>query len=166
MRSRLLLPGALLAALIAGCGASTKTTTVVVSSTPTTSTTPTSTSSSPVTTTQSTSTPAQPVFFAGVVSPGKQRPRTLELTGDGTLFVGGVQWSSWGGPEALGSGNAEYHGCTPNCASAPVHMALVSIRLSNIRVCGGRRYYSGLTLTLNSGKLLENQYVQRSWSPC
>ena len=66
----------------------------------------------------------------------------------------------------MGSGNAEYHGCTPNCAAAAVHTALVSIRLSNIRLCGGRRYYSGLTLTRSAGTLLDNEYVQRSWSPC
>jgi hypothetical protein len=95
-----------------------------------------------------------------------QRPSRLELTGDGTLFVSGVQSSSWGGPTAQGSGNAEYHGCTPNCAQAPVHTALVSIRLFGSRVCSGRTYYSGVNLTLNSGQLLDEQFLQRSWSPC
>jgi hypothetical protein len=90
----------------------------------------------------------------------------LELTGDGTLFVASVQWTSWGGPKATGSGNAEYHGCTPNCAQAPLHTALVSIRLVGVRVCSGRRYYSGVTLTLNSGQLVDPQFLQRSWSPC
>ena len=70
------------------------------------------------------------------------------------------------GDTATGTGNANYHGCTPNCASAPVSTAAVAIRLSNIRICGGRRYYSSSSLTLNSGKLLDESYVQRSWSPC
>lgn len=104
--------------------------------------------------------------FEGVVGSGRQRPRSLELTGDGTLFVSGVQWTSWGGPAATGTGNAQYHGCTPNCASAPSHSAFVSIRLSGIRVCSGRNYYSSLVLVLNSGQMLDKQYVQRSWSPC
>ena len=104
--------------------------------------------------------------FEGVVGSGRQRPRSLELTGDGTLFVSGVQWTSWGGPTATGTGNAQYHGCTPNCASAPSHSAFVSIRLSGIRVCAGRNYYSSLVLVLSSGQMLDKQYVQRSWSPC
>jgi hypothetical protein len=106
------------------------------------------------------------VSFQGVVGRGRQRPASLELTGDGTLFVSGVQWTSWGGPTATGTGNAQYHGCTPNCAAAPSHSAFVSIRLSGIRVCSGRQYYSSLVLVLNSGQLLDKQYVQRSWSPC
>lgn len=106
------------------------------------------------------------MYFQGVAGPRGQRPRTLELTGDGTLAVLGVQWTSWGGATATGTGNAEYHGCTPNCASAPLHQALVSIRLSTIRVCGGRAYYAGITLTTNSGRLLDRDFLQRSWSPC
>lgn len=90
----------------------------------------------------------------------------MQLTVDGTLFVSGVQWTSWGGSTATGSGNAQYHGCSPDCAQAPSHTALVSIRLFGIRVCSGRHYYSGVTLTLNSGQLLDKQFLQRSWSPC
>ncbi len=107
-----------------------------------------------------------PVAFQGVVGSAAQRPRTLELTGDGTLAVTGVQWASWGGQTATGSGNAEYHGCTPNCAAAPAHTALVSIRLFGIRICSGRQYYSAVALRLNSGRLLDRQFLQRSWSPC
>ena len=170
MRSRgpLLLALALVAA---GCGS---TTTRTVTHTTTTraptpaGTTPSKTPPAPtVTTTPAVTIPAsQPVYFQGASAGAAQRPATLELTGDGTLFVQHVQWNSWGGATATGSGNAEYHGCTPNCASAPVHTALVSIRLSGIRTCGGRRYYAGLTLTLTSGRLLDPGFVQRSWSPC
>ena len=168
------LPLILLSALtLAACGSSsTKTVTKVVppatssttSVTTSSNTTPSTTSSS--VTTQSSATIALPVLFEGVVNHGSERPRTLELTGDGTLYVGQVQWTSWGGDTATGTGTANYHGCTPNCAAAPVNTASVAIRLSNIRICGGRRYYSGLTLTLPSGKLLNPSYVQRSWSPC
>jgi hypothetical protein len=143
--------------VLASCG-STSTTTITTSTAPTTSVT----TSAPTTSAQ---TPSA-VVFQGVVGPGAQRPRSLELTGDGTLAVTGVQWSSWGGPAATGSGNAEYHGCTPNCAAAPVHMAFVSIRLFGIRRCAGRQYYSAVALRLNSGRLLDRQFLQRSWSPC
>ena len=111
-------------------------------------------------------TPTQSVVFQGAVGAAAQRPRALELTGDGTLAVEGVQWASWGGPEATGTGNATYHGCTPNCAAAPVHTALVSVRLFGVRSCSGRRYYSAVVLTLNSGQKLDRSFLQRSWSPC
>jgi hypothetical protein len=117
----------------------------------------------PATTTATTS---AAVYFKGAGGSEQQRPSSLQLTGDGTLFVAGVQWTSWGGPAATGTGNAEYHGCTPNCAQATPHNALVAIRLFGIRVCAGRQYYSGVTLRLNSGRLLDEQFLQQSWSPC
>jgi hypothetical protein len=126
--------------------------------TPTPSATTTTTSATPIA--------AVPVYFAGAIAGRRQRPSSLPLTADGTLEVSGVQWASWGGPVATGTGNAEYHGCTPNCASATPHTALVSIRLSTIRTCAGRRYYSSVTLRMNSGRLLDEGFLQRSWSPC
>ncbi len=160
--------------MLTACGATKiKTVTTVVPPSATTSTTPTTTStfttsSTPTVTTATTSTSAPAsVYFQGVTGSPQQRPRTLELTGDGTLFVSGVQWSSWGGPVATGTGNAEYHGCTPNCATSPVHNALVAVRMFGVRACsGGRQFYSGVTLTLNSGALLDKTFMQRSWAPC
>ena len=145
--------GAVLA--LAGCGAST-TKTVTASTT----------STVPPSTTASTSESTAAVYFQGAAGGAQQRPATLELTADGTLIVNSVQWTSWGGSAASGTGNAEYHGCNPNCASAPIHTASVSIRLSGVRICSGRSYYSGVTLTMNSGQLLDSTFLQRSWSPC
>ena len=154
--------------MLASCGTSTRT---VIKTTTTVAPTPSTTSTtSAVTTTTTTAPPttatAPVVYFQGVAGPGRQRPTSLELTGDGTLFVSGVQWTSWGGAQATGSGIAHYHGCTPNCAQAPAHDALVAVRMFGIRTCGGRAYYSGVTLTLNSGRLLDKAFLQRSWSPC
>lgn len=135
------------------------------SSTNTTTTTSSSSSSPTVVQTSTTASPAE-VYFQGVAGSPRQRPGSLELTGDGTLYVSGVQWASWGSDAATGTGIAHYHGCTPNCAQAPVTNSLVAIRLSGIRACAGRRYYSGVTLTLNSGDLLDKAFLQQSWSPC
>jgi hypothetical protein len=106
------------------------------------------------------------VYFSGAAAGRHVRPRTLELTGDGTLEVSKVNWLAWGGLVAKGSGEAEYHGCTPNCAAAPVHHAHVSIRLSNIRSCSGRRYYTHVRLTLPSGRLLDPRFLRNSYKPC
>jgi hypothetical protein len=166
MRGRLL-PVMLALPALASCGTTTtKTVTHVSSSTVTRTTTPTTSSTTPAVTTTSTTTAASPVYFQGVAGAPAERPGRLELTGDGTLFVSGVQWTAWGGSTASGSGNAEYHGCNPTCAQAPVHTAFVTIGMSGIRVCGGRQFYSGVTLRLNSGQLLDESFMQRSWSPC
>lgn len=158
MRPRLLI--LLLAVpLLAACGTTTTKTVITTASAP-------AASSSTTPTTSSTSTAAAAVFFHGAAGPTRQRPSSLELTGDGTLAVVRVQWSSWGGPTAIGTGNAFYHGCTPSCAAAPTHSALVAIRLSSVRSCSGRSYYSGVTLTLNSGQLLDKNFLQQSWAPC
>jgi hypothetical protein len=106
------------------------------------------------------------VFFNDVDNQRVVKPRTLLLTGDGTLEVQHVTWSSWGGATAKGSGRAEYHGCTPSCAQARVHHAQVAITLSKIRTCAGKRYYSRVRLTLPSGKLLDKQYLEHSFAPC
>jgi hypothetical protein len=94
------------------------------------------------------------------------KPKTLFLTGDGTLAVQSATWSSWGGATASGSGKAEYHGCTPSCAGATVHHAHVTIKLSKIKTCSGKQYYSHVALTLPSGKLLDGSFLKRSWAPC
>ena len=155
---RLVLTTAVL--MLAGCG-STTTRTV----TQTRPVSPTTAATSTVTTSPTTL-PAAPVYFQGAVGGLAVRPKSLELTADGTLSVEQVQWTSWGGPSARGNGNALYHGCTPNCAAAPTHAAVVAVRLSNVRTCAGKRYYAGVTLRLNSGRLLDQSFLQRSWSPC
>lgn len=111
-------------------------------------------------------TAASTVYFTGAAAGRHVQPRTLELTGDGTLEVFKVHWNSWGGSTASGRGQAEYHGCTPNCAAAPDHHARVSIQLSRIRRCGSRRYYSHVRLTLRSGKLLDWRFLRISFKPC
>lgn len=158
----------LLVALVASlaleaCGTTTTKTVTRPASTPSPSTSGPATAP-PTTTAVPPPTPA--VYFEGVAGGPLQKPTSLELTVDGTLYVAGVQWASWGGATATGSGNAEYHGCTPNCAEATPHSALVAIRLSGIRTCSGLQYYSGVTLQTNSGRFLDERYLQRSWSPC
>ena len=96
MRRVFLLALAALPALSA-CGGTTTTTVVTHVVTPVTTTatsTPTSTAT-PITTTSNTTTSAA-VFFQGAVGSPAQRPSSLQLTGDGTLSVGGVQWTNVG----------------------------------------------------------------------
>jgi hypothetical protein len=110
---------------------------------------------------------AAKVYFHDVDFHNVVKPKTLFLTGDGTLEVQNVSWSSWGGATATGSGSAEHHGCTPSCAQGTVHHDHVTITLSKIKTCGSKRYYAHVALRLNSGKLLDKSLLSgRNWAPC
>ena len=107
------------------------------------------------------------VYFRGAVNRPRVEPKSLYLTADGTLYVGNVVWSHWGGRVAQGRGLAEYHGCTPNCAAAKVHHATVRVRLTRIRACHGKRFYSRVALVKRDGRLLDGRYLGgQDWSPC
>jgi hypothetical protein len=107
------------------------------------------------------------VYFEGAANGPRVQPKSLYLTADGTLYVGNLVWSTWGGPSAQGRGRAEYHGCTPSCAAAKVHHAQVRVRLTKIRSCHGKRYYTDVTLRTRNGHLLEGSYLNgQNWSPC
>jgi hypothetical protein len=83
------------------------------------------------------------VWFEGAINQGNHaRPSTPWLSVDGTLVVSRVHWSRWGGGVAVGRGTAEYHDCTPQCGTAPIHHASVTIHLWDVRDCGGRDYYN------------------------
>jgi hypothetical protein len=107
------------------------------------------------------------VYFRGAVNVPRVEPKSMYLTADGTLYVGNLVWSRWGGRAAQGTGVAEYHGCKPSCAGAKVHHARVRVRLTAIRSCHGKRYYTHVALRRRGGGLLEAKYLNgQSWGPC
>jgi hypothetical protein len=110
---------------------------------------------------------ATTVFFQGV-DPGRVvKPKTLFLTGDGTLDVFHVSWQTWGVGQAIGHGTAEYHGCTPDCAAGKSHSAAVTVKLSDMVSCSGKTYYSHVTLLRSSGAKLFASYLRNNhWAPC
>jgi hypothetical protein len=110
---------------------------------------------------------AQATYFEGAANGPRIQPRSLYLTADGSLYVGQVVWKAWGGAVAQGSGLAEYHGCTPSCAAAKVHRAGVRVRLSRVRACHGKHYYTRVALRRRDGRLLDKRYLTgQDWGPC
>jgi hypothetical protein len=107
------------------------------------------------------------VYFRGAVNQPRVQPKSLYLTGDGTLYVGNMVWSKWGGRTARGLGLAEYHGCKPSCAAAKVRHARVHAQLTRIRSCHGKRFYTRVVLRKRNGGLLDARYLNgQDWSPC
>jgi hypothetical protein len=103
-------------------------------------------------------------WFEGAVIARHVTPPTLWLSADGVLVVQQMRWSSWGPRVARGTGQAQYHGCTPSCGGAQVHYAVVAVTLSDVIACGQHRYYNKITLTKPNGTTLSSGGGQ--WAPC
>jgi len=77
------------------------------------------------------------------------RPHSIGISCDRTLSLKGIHWKSYGGRIALGKGTARTQGCTPSCANGPVPLVPVTIRLSKVVTCEGRRLYARMFYRLS-----------------
>jgi hypothetical protein len=58
------------------------------------------------------------------------RPRTMLLSGDGSLSVTAITWHGWGTATASGNGTAHANDCRPSCAQGTYHQHPATIVLS------------------------------------
>jgi hypothetical protein len=72
-----------------------------------------------------------------------------------------LQWSGWGSPQATGRGRVRTLVCNPNCAQGRLEFAAGTVTLSDIRLCGSRRFYS--TAKLETGGKTPATYLE---TPC
>lgn len=113
-------------------------------------------------------------LYADAVNPHPSvRPRSIQLTADGTLEAYGISWSSWNGEVAIGHGTAEYHGCSPTCAQGKIHHAHVTIRVSQTVACDPTRhwpdglYYNHIRLTKRDGETVQGRWLRsQNFAPC
>ncbi len=83
-----------------------------------------------------------PKLAVGDSSRFSVRPHYIELSADGSLFVGGsksssnkigaIGWSSWGSARARAGGYLWVNNCKPNCAAGKFSGHKVSIAASNV----------------------------------
>lgn len=76
-------------------------------------------------------------FINEPASPLRVRPSTIRVQGSGGISYAGLHWRSWGGATALAKGR-QCSARAGGCAGA------VSVRLSDVRLLGGRRVYTCL----------------------
>jgi hypothetical protein len=57
-----------------------------------------------------------------------------------------LAWSGWGTPHATARGKVRTLICDPSCAQGRLAQAPGTVELSDIRVCGTRRYYASAKL--------------------
>jgi hypothetical protein len=97
------------------------------------------------------------VDIAGLVA---SRPKTLQTSTDASLER--LAWSSWGDGGASASGEFRVLDCQPNCATGHTRTLAATVELSDVRVCGGRRYFGRAVVKLASGPA-PTSYVR---APC
>jgi hypothetical protein len=92
---------------------------------------------------------AQPVFLNALVADRPVEPTELRPDSDFKRwtppddYLRNLQWSSWGGPEATGTGEVRP---APRGQSSAV-----SVTLGGLTTCGGPRIYTSYSLTLQPG---------------
>jgi hypothetical protein len=73
---------------------------------------------------------------------GHAKPMTVFNGGDPTGLVRRIHWSSWGGPQALGTGVSDYVGAHQSVAEGtPQPVKIVAFQLG---LCHGRRAYDAI----------------------
>jgi hypothetical protein len=61
--------------------------------------------------------------------------KILIACGDGSLYMTGMHWSSWGRKVASGHGTAHLNDCIPFCAAGHFHKYAARIRLTSAHYC-------------------------------
>ena len=82
-------------------------------------------------------------------------PSGCVLSGDSTVALWNMTWSSWNTAEAVGTGTEKLDDCTPNCAVGTQHAVPVKVVLSQpVLVCAGGKgtwYWTSTAFTWPSG---------------
>lgn len=82
-------------------------------------------------------------------------PSGCVLSGDGTVALWNMTWSSWNTAQAVGTGTEKLDDCTPNCAAGKLHAVPVKVVLSQpVLVCAGGKgtwYWTSTAFTWPSG---------------
>lgn len=89
----------------------------------------------------------QTTYFAQYgVSTHAYKPRRLNPSVDGSLYVRGVRWTVWDDRRAVGDGVAHVNDCKPDCADGHYTEYRVAVRLAQPRRLCGSRFFTAIHL--------------------
>ena len=89
--------------------------------------------------------PSQKTYFAQYgVSTHAYKPRRLNPSVDGSLYVQGMQWTVWDDRQAVGDGIAHVNDCNPDCADGHYTEYRVTVRLAQPRELCGSRFFTSI----------------------
>jgi len=150
----ILAAGGCAAAPTSGSGGSTPGTSAIA---PAQSTSPAPSSPAPAATSPAATSPAAPavtVCITPVVtcnsSELKTEPKTLLLSGDGSVFATAITWSGWGTGTAQGTGTLKVDNCNPNCAQGTLTGYPATITLTALTPFQGGQAYGSMTISAPS----------------
>jgi len=86
-------------------------------------------------------------FAQGGLSDRAYKPRRLNPSADGSLYVTHVHWTQWNNRAAVGTGIAHVNDCTPDCADGHFATHPVAVRLTQPHKYCGSRYFTTFRLT-------------------
>jgi hypothetical protein len=78
------------------------------------------------------------------------RPKTLDTAND--IRIDALKWSGWSAEGAVGEGEMRARECQPTCAGGRTKTAPVTVTLSGVRECRGRRYFEAGEVRVSSGE--------------
>jgi hypothetical protein len=70
-----------------------------------------------------------------------QRPASAVLSGDSTVGLQGMSWTSWGTATAAGTGTGWVEDCNPSCATGTIHREPTRVTLTSPATACGVRYF-------------------------
>ena len=86
---------------------------------------------------------SQTTYFAQYgVSTHAYKPRRLNPSVDGSLYLRGMQWTVWDDRRAAGDGIAHVNDCNPDCADGHYTTYRVTVRLARPRELCGSRFFT------------------------
>jgi hypothetical protein len=90
----------------------------------------------------------QTTYFAQYgVSTHAYKPRRLNPSVDGSLFVQHMRWTTWDARKAVGTGVAHVNDCRPSCAEGHYSSYRVTVRLTRPRHLCGSRFFTTIRVS-------------------
>ena len=94
----------------------------------------------------------QRVYAIGNCSKAEVRPAKIVFScADANFYATGLRYRSYGGAAAVAQATSHRNTCEPNCASGHFVSRAATVRLSAIKRCGGRFYYTKATVSTSPG---------------
>ena len=88
-----------------------------------------------------------PVYFAQYgASTHAYKPRRLNPSVDGSLFITQMHWRTWDARRAVGTGVAHVNDCDPDCADGHYSTHRVTVRLAHPRKRCGSRFFTTISV--------------------
>jgi hypothetical protein len=84
----------------------------------------------------------------------KTEPAQIVTSADGSGYINGITWTSWGQATAMGTGTLQVNNCTPNCATGTYTAYPATITLSGLAAYrSGTDAYSSMIVSAPTSPL-------------